>query len=63
MSYSIPESPVEELNDTWYDGVRDETGLLSGGLGRLIDGEVGADNYRQDIGSGKGEFYRVDAIY
>ncbi|XP_058790525.1 discoidin domain-containing receptor 2-like [Phymastichus coffea] len=54
VSYTIPESPVEELNDTWYDGVRDESGYLSGGLGRLMDGEVGADNYKQDIGLEKG---------
>ncbi|OXU28140.1 hypothetical protein TSAR_006706, partial [Trichomalopsis sarcophagae] len=53
VSYTIPESPVAELNDTSYDGVR-EYGVLSAGLGRLIDGETGADNYKQDIADGRG---------
>lgn len=50
----MPDSPVEELSDVSYDGRR-MYGTLTGGLGRLIDGETGADNYRLDIGYGKGE--------
>ncbi|XP_011501343.1 PREDICTED: discoidin domain-containing receptor 2-like, partial [Ceratosolen solmsi marchali] len=53
VSYTISESPVAELSDTSYDGVRQD-GRLSGGLGRLIDGETGADNYRQDIAYERG---------
>lgn len=49
----MPESPMPELSDSSYDGVR-ESGILSGGLGRLIDGETGADNYRMDTGYGRG---------
>ncbi|XP_051161942.1 discoidin domain-containing receptor 2-like [Leptopilina boulardi] len=53
ISYTMPESPMPELSDSSYDGVR-ESGILSGGLGRLIDGETGADNYRMDTGYGRG---------
>ncbi|XP_043286300.1 discoidin domain-containing receptor 2-like [Venturia canescens] len=52
-NYTIPESPVEELGDVSYDGRRID-GVLTDGLGRLIDGETGADNYRLDIGYGRG---------
>lgn len=53
MSYTIPESPTAELSDVSYDGKRQDN-LLTDGLGRLIDGEVGADNYRLDMGDGRG---------
>ncbi|XP_050579464.1 discoidin domain-containing receptor 2-like isoform X1 [Bombus affinis] len=53
VSYTIPESPTVELSDISYDGKRQDN-LLTDGLGRLIDGEVGADNYRLDMGDGRG---------
>ncbi|XP_012341133.1 discoidin domain-containing receptor 2 isoform X2 [Apis florea] len=53
VSYTIPESPTIELSDISYDGKRQDN-LLTDGLGRLIDGEVGADNYRLDMGDGRG---------
>lgn len=55
-SYSAPEGsePLQGLTDSSYDGLR-ENGRLEGGLGRLTDGEVGADNFRLDIGYGKGK--------
>lgn len=49
----MPESPTVELGDVSYDGKRQDN-LLTDGLGRLIDGEVGADNYRLDMGDGRG---------
>ncbi|KAI4489609.1 hypothetical protein M0802_010948 [Mischocyttarus mexicanus] len=54
VSYTIPESPMKELSDTSYDGKRQYNSLLTDGLGRLIDGEVGVDNYRLDMGDGRG---------
>lgn len=53
MSYTIPDTSMPELSDVSYDGKRQDN-LLTDGLGCLIDGEVGADNYRQDMGDGKG---------
>ncbi|XP_066592503.1 discoidin domain-containing receptor 2-like [Prorops nasuta] len=53
VSYSIPESPMVELSDISYDGKRQHN-LLTDGLGSLIDGVVGADNYRLDMGDGRG---------
>lgn len=53
MSYTIPDTSMSELSDVSYDGKRQDN-LLTDGLGCLIDGEVGADNYRQDMGDGKG---------
>ncbi|CAD1477799.1 unnamed protein product, partial [Heterotrigona itama] len=53
VSYTIPESPTVELSDISYDGKRLDN-LLTDGLGRLVDGEVGADNYRLDMGDGRG---------
>ncbi|XP_003702398.2 discoidin domain-containing receptor 2 isoform X1 [Megachile rotundata] len=53
VSYTIPDSPTPELSDISYDGKREDN-LLTDGLGRLIDGEVGADNYRLDMGDGRG---------
>ncbi|XP_076247763.1 discoidin domain-containing receptor 2 [Calliopsis andreniformis] len=52
-SYTIPDSPTVELGDVSYDGKRQDN-LLTDGLGRLTDGEVGADNYRLDMGDGRG---------
>lgn len=55
VSYQIPEdsSVGLDLNDVSYDGER-INGVLRGGLGRLVDGEFGGDNFRLDIGYGKG---------
>jgi discoidin domain receptor family protein 2 len=46
---------VQDFSDSSYDGIRRESELI-GGLGRLVDGEVGGDNFKLDIGYGKGEF-------
>ena len=36
-----------ELLDITYDGLEDSvTGFLTGGLGQLVDGKYGAENYR-----------------
>ena len=36
-----------ELLDITYDGLEDPiTGYLTGGLGQLVDGKYGAENYR-----------------
>lgn len=36
-----------ELLDITYDGLEDSlTGLLTGGLGQLVDGKYGDENYR-----------------
>ncbi|XP_069672630.1 discoidin domain-containing receptor 2-like isoform X2 [Periplaneta americana] len=55
VTYEAPEDPAREqdLSDSSYDGVRRD-GELVGGLGRLVDGEVGGDNFKLDIGYGKG---------
>lgn len=55
MSYGAPEGsiPAQGLFDSSYDGQLSK-GELRGGLGRLVDGETGADNFRLDIGYGKG---------
>lgn len=46
--------PELDLTDRTYDGV-EETGQLSGGLGQLVDGHKGKDNFRLDLaGHGKG---------
>lgn len=43
-----------ELADEVYDGQEDGDRLI-GGLGQLVDGQRGTDNYRTDIhGFGKG---------
>lgn len=56
MSYQIPEDPAAglDLSDVSYDGNK-TNGILTGGLGRLVDGEFGNDNYNLDIGYGKGK--------
>jgi len=53
MSYTIPDASLPEFSDISYDGKKQDN-LLTDGLGCLIDGEVGADNYRLDMGNGKG---------
>lgn len=55
MSYQIPEDPAAglDLSDVSYDGNK-TNGIFTGGLGRLVDGEYGNDNYNLDIGYGKG---------
>lgn len=54
-AYSSPEGsePEQGLTDSSYDG-RMEGDRLVAGLGRLTDGEFGADNFRLDTGYGKG---------
>lgn len=63
ISYSSPESSeiTQGLWDSSYDGQR-SNGEIFGGLGRLVDGEVGADNFRLDIGLGKGAYYSLIVI-
>ncbi|XP_026809567.1 discoidin domain-containing receptor 2-like [Rhopalosiphum maidis] len=56
-SYTIPlDGPASDntdVADLSYDGVvRDDK--IQGGLGRLVDGVRGEDNYKMDIGYGKG---------
>ena len=51
MSYNMPQGMVRgatlELLDITYDGLEDSlTGLLTGGLGQLVDGKYGDENYR-----------------
>lgn len=54
VAYSSPVSDdAQGLYDCSYDGHRSQ-GVLFNGLGRLVDGEVGLDNFRLDIGYGKG---------
>uniref|UniRef100_A0A336ML21 CSON000813 protein n=1 Tax=Culicoides sonorensis TaxID=179676 RepID=A0A336ML21_CULSO len=58
MSYSIPKGVQRgievDLSDKTYDGV-EEADRLIGGLGQLVDGQKGTDNFRSDIhGYGKG---------
>lgn len=59
MSYSIPKGVQRgievDLSDKTYDGV-EESDRLIGGLGQLVDGQKGTDNFRSDIhGYGKGK--------
>lgn len=58
VSYEIPEDKSwqtgqQDLSDVSYDGYH-KGGKLTGGLGRLVDGTYGADNFKLDIGYGKG---------
>ncbi|KAF2902521.1 hypothetical protein ILUMI_03664, partial [Ignelater luminosus] len=66
LAYSAPEGskPSQGLSDSSYDGQVSQ-GELHGGLGRLVDGETGADNFRLDIGYGKGPypFVIVSIVY
>ena len=58
VSYSAPQGqsrwPGVELKDHTYDGLHSQ-GQLYGGTGQLNDGTYGADNFRQDLGHGRGE--------
>lgn len=59
MSYSAPVSDDSQgLYDSSYDGHRSQ-GILYNGLGRLVDGEVGLDNFKLDIGYGKGNYTNI----
>lgn len=53
-----------DLSDQTYDG-REEGDRLVGGLGQLVDGQRGTDNFRTDIhGFGKGKhIYKVNKIF
>ncbi|XP_003702400.1 discoidin domain-containing receptor 2 [Megachile rotundata] len=58
VSYSMPQGIKRgsevDLSDRTYDG-KEEGGYLSGGLGQLVDGQRGPDNFRLDVsGNGKG---------
>ncbi|XP_060535505.1 discoidin domain-containing receptor 2-like isoform X2 [Cylas formicarius] len=58
LSYSMPQGVRRgtdlDLSDRIYDGTED-SGQLSHGLGQLVDGEKGRDNFRLDwTGRGKG---------
>ncbi|XP_024085366.1 discoidin domain-containing receptor 2-like isoform X1 [Cimex lectularius] len=57
VSYSIPKDeswkPGQDLSDVSYDGEEDGP-LLVNGLGRLVDGTYGGDNFKMDVGLGKG---------
>jgi hypothetical protein len=59
LSYQVPEDtsrePGQDFSDSSYDGIRRD-GELVDGLGQLVDGEVGGDNFKLDIGYGKGEY-------
>lgn len=60
ISYSIPKGVQRgieiDLSDQTYDG-REENDRLVGGLGQLVDGQRGSDNFRTDVnGYGKGKF-------
>lgn len=59
ISYIIPKGVQRgnevELYDKTYDG-DDEGDRLVGGLGQLVDGQKGMDNFRSDVyGFGKGK--------
>uniref|UniRef100_A0A8D8YYZ7 Discoidin domain-containing receptor 2 n=1 Tax=Cacopsylla melanoneura TaxID=428564 RepID=A0A8D8YYZ7_9HEMI len=58
VSYSMPQGNIKtfdtshslDLTDKTYDGIQ-EDGILTGGLGQLTDGQVGADNFKMDAKS------------
>lgn len=67
ISYSIPKGVQRglevDLSDQTYDG-KEEGDRLVGGLGQLVDGQKGTDNFRSDIhGFGKGMFIIVYYLY
>lgn len=58
MAYSIPKGvqrgPEIDLSDQSYDGTVDGDRLVNG-MGQLVDGQRGNDNFRSDLGGfGKG---------
>ncbi|XP_065160829.1 discoidin domain-containing receptor tyrosine kinase B isoform X2 [Atheta coriaria] len=56
ISYAGPQGlkrgPEMDLSDRTYDG-KEEGGMLTYGLGQLVDGRKGQDNFRLDTGHGK----------
>lgn len=58
ISYAGPQGlkrgPEMDLSDRTYDG-KEEGGMLTYGLGQLVDGRKGQDNFRLDTGHGKGK--------
>lgn len=63
-SYIIPKGVQRgnevELSDRTYDG-EDEGDRLVNGLGQLVDGQKGVDNFRSDVhgfGKGRPAFHR-----
>ena len=66
ISYQIPEDASwkenEHLSDLSYDGIR-ENGYLVNGLGRLVDGILGGDNFKIDLGYGKGKCINYHSQY
>lgn len=54
ISYSMMDGQMNgrfgDLVDESYDGWRTDTGFLSGGLGQLVDGIKGDDNYKVNKG-------------
>ena len=58
LSYSVPKGVQRrtevDLSDKTYDGVEEGDRMVAG-LGQLVDGQKGTDNFRSDIhGFGKG---------
>lgn len=58
VSYSVPKDeswePGQDLSDVSYDGQLVGSTLVNG-LGRLVDGTYGGDNFKMDVGLGKGK--------
>lgn len=58
LSYSIPKGTPRgieiDLSDKSYDGHEEDDRYVEG-LGQLVDGQKGKDNFRLDQGFGKGE--------
>lgn len=55
MPQGVRRGPELDLSDRTYDG-REEGGQLTHGLGQLVDGQKGQDNFRLDLtGHGKGK--------
>lgn len=62
MPQGVRRSPELDLTDRTYDG-RETDGTLSGGLGQLVDGQKGQDNFRLDLaGHGKGNQHDIWSI-
>lgn len=57
LSYSAPEPSAEKGDhvDKKYDGWKDSSGNIVGGLGVLTDGQVGGDFFSLDMGFAKGK--------
>lgn len=63
MPQGIKRGSEVDLSDRTYDG-REEAGYLSGGLGQLVDGQKGPDNFRLDVsGNGKGKARRTASCW